>query len=453
MSQVLTRYANKEIPLQYEGRRISFFLSQALFSSYDIDQGSRLLLKSISGTVDFSRTRRVLDIGCGVGTLGLTLKKRHPGIELVLQDRDALAVEFTHTNAERNGITDIAVLGGLAFEGLEFEGLAGGGKAPERPAMRLFDLIVSNVPAKVGTPVLRHFFRRMLAHLTDDGTAVIVVVNPIADITSEMLMEAGAAISLLQKASGHTVFHFTHGEKRAPAADIRSEGISSGGGSIAEEEADSPRTSNLPYCLIPYIRSRITCTAAGVEYDLDTVWGEADFDTPPYTAALVAKSLKTIPAQASITFWNPGQGHIPVLTTLLMRDKGAEPLHVCCAGRDMLALRITAHNLRRSADFPEENLEIQHTADPGCMHGLQAAPDTLSSGLQDLLVVESENLAGVPNPEAVLSAAEKLLRPGGFLLVSGKSAHIHRFFSVKSPFTRYGEKKHRGYRVVALKRL
>ncbi|MDY7027479.1 MAG: methyltransferase, partial [Spirochaetota bacterium] len=65
MSQILTRYANKEVPLQYEGRRISFFLSQALFSSYDIDQGSRLLLKSISGTVDFSRTRRVLDIGCG----------------------------------------------------------------------------------------------------------------------------------------------------------------------------------------------------------------------------------------------------------------------------------------------------------------------------------------------------------------------------------------------------
>jgi 2-polyprenyl-3-methyl-5-hydroxy-6-metoxy-1,4-benzoquinol methylase len=68
-------------------------------------------------------------------------------------------------------------------------------------------------------------------------------------------------------------------------------------------------------------------------------------------------------------------------------------------------------------------------------------------------VVECENLAGVPNPEAVLSAAEKLLRPGGFLLVSGKSAHINRFFAGKSPFTRYGEKKHRGYRVVALKRL
>ncbi len=440
MSQILTRYANKEVPLQYEGRRISFFLSQALFSSYDIDQGSRLLLKSISKGIDFGRTNSLLDIGCGVGTLGLTLKKRHPRLETVLQDRDALAVSFSRINAERNGISDSTVLGGLAFEGLDFNGLGG----------RSFDLIVSNVPAKVGTPVLRHFYRQMLEHLTGQGSAAIVVVNQIADITSDLLMETGAEIIFRETAPGHTVFHFTRGGKKAPPVDTSSTATPA-----AEEGTALPPDSEPPHSLVPYIRSRSACSAAGIDYTLDTVWGEADFDTPPYTAALITKVLKTIPPQAAITFWNPGQGHAPVLAALLMRQKGAQPLHVCCAGRDMLALQTTGHNLRRYAGVSEKNLELQHAADPGCLRcgGSASGPELSSAGLRDLMVVECENLAGVPDPAAVLSAAEKLLRSGGFLLLSGKSTHIHRYFSGSSSFSRHGEKKHRGYRVVALKRL
>jgi len=433
MSQTLTSYANKEVSLQYEGQRISFFLSQALFSSYDIDQGSRLLLKSISGSIDFSGTHRVLDIGCGVGTLGLTLKKKYPRMEMVLQDRDALAAAFSRINAEKNGISDITILGGLAFEGLDG---------------RLFDLIVSNVPAKVGTPVLLHFYRQTLEHLATHGTAAIVVVNPIADLTLDSLLEAGADVTLREPASGHTVVHFTHGGKKAAPA-----GASAKVTPAAEENATGQRDGKFPHYLKPYARSRIECAAGGVEYTLDTVWGEADFDTPPYTAALVARMLKTIPPQRKITVWNPGQGHIPVTAALLMLQKGAQPLHVYCAGRDMLALQITAHNLRRNTGISDDMLEIQHAADPGFISGVQSAPELSSAGLRDLMVVECENLAGVPDPATALSAAERLLRPGGFLLLSGKSAHIHRFFSGKSSFSRHGEKKQHGYRVVALKRL
>ena len=61
-------------------------------------------MKSIAQNIELEKLERVLDIGCGVGVLGLSLKKRLPAIEVELRDRDALALLFTGSNGLRNGI-------------------------------------------------------------------------------------------------------------------------------------------------------------------------------------------------------------------------------------------------------------------------------------------------------------------------------------------------------------
>src|SRR6056297_1717368 len=191
MESLISHYSNKEVSLRCAEENLSFLLSQALFSSYDIDKGSRFLLKTAHRNIDFSSIQQVLDIGCGIGTIGVCLQKAYPHLRVTMQDRDALALTFSQYNAQKNSAEGVHVVGGLAFQGLRGQH---------------FDLVISNIPAKVGEPVLRQLYRSMLLHAT---LSAIVVVNPLADYTQQTLAELGAQILYQEQGSGHSVFYFT----------------------------------------------------------------------------------------------------------------------------------------------------------------------------------------------------------------------------------------------------
>ena len=72
---------NKIVPFRFMGEDLRLALSHALFSSFDVDAGSKLLLKTLAQRVDLGTVGSVLDVGCGVGVLGLSLKKKKPDID------------------------------------------------------------------------------------------------------------------------------------------------------------------------------------------------------------------------------------------------------------------------------------------------------------------------------------------------------------------------------------
>lgn len=59
----------------------------------------RLVAEAMSGS-----PRRVLDIGCGTGTLAILLKKLHPEVEVVGLDPDAKALARSRSKASRAGL-------------------------------------------------------------------------------------------------------------------------------------------------------------------------------------------------------------------------------------------------------------------------------------------------------------------------------------------------------------
>ncbi|HOX18237.1 MAG TPA: methyltransferase, partial [Spirochaetales bacterium] len=111
-------YVTRTVSLRAGGRELVFDLSHALFSSADIDVGSRLLLKAVAEGGWAKGARRGLDLGSGVGTLALALSAMESGLEFLCRDRDALARDFTRRNAERNGIALIGAERALFLEGL-----------------------------------------------------------------------------------------------------------------------------------------------------------------------------------------------------------------------------------------------------------------------------------------------------------------------------------------------
>ena len=117
---------------------LKFRVSQALFSSHQIDTGTQRLLKTVLD-FPFDEGGKILDLGCGYGPIGLTLAKRNPGSFVHMVDRDILAVDYARQNGILNGLDNCIAYGSLGYDDVTEHD---------------FDLIISNIPGKAGETVI-----------------------------------------------------------------------------------------------------------------------------------------------------------------------------------------------------------------------------------------------------------------------------------------------------------
>lgn len=141
------------IPMQFK-------TTWGLFSPRSIDEGSKLMLDHLQVNTDDN----CLDIGCGYGPLGLTLAKLAPEGQTTLIDKDFVAVEYTEKNIRLNNLPNC--------ETFLSNGLNQIGK-------RRFNLIVSNIPAKVGNELLSLFLVDAWKHLEPGGRIYVVTISGI----------------------------------------------------------------------------------------------------------------------------------------------------------------------------------------------------------------------------------------------------------------------------------
>jgi 16S rRNA (guanine1207-N2)-methyltransferase len=76
-----------------------------VFSHREVDPGARQLIAAM----EIAAGDRVLDMGCGSGTVSLAAAFRAEGVGVVAIDSHARAVECTSLGASRNGLRNIAV--------------------------------------------------------------------------------------------------------------------------------------------------------------------------------------------------------------------------------------------------------------------------------------------------------------------------------------------------------
>jgi len=138
------------------GHSYSFKTPSGVFAFGRIDRATKVLIENAE-----IRGRRLLDLGCGYGVVGVTLKKEHPYLELCMSDINKRAVEFAKINAKDNNI-EADVRWGDLYEPWKGE---------------RFDMIVSNPPITAGKKVWERLIWEALDHLNMGGTLQLVAFH------------------------------------------------------------------------------------------------------------------------------------------------------------------------------------------------------------------------------------------------------------------------------------
>ncbi|MGO9110496.1 MAG: class I SAM-dependent methyltransferase [Thermoguttaceae bacterium] len=148
-----------EFAFRDRGRLIRAVSRPGVFSHREVDPGARRLMAAM----EIAAGDRVLDMGCGSGTVSLAAAFRAEGVNVVAVDSHARAVECTALGASRNGLSNITV-----------EHSACGPHCGPGTV----DVVVANPPYYAGFSIARFFLETGHAALRPGGRIYVVSKRP-----------------------------------------------------------------------------------------------------------------------------------------------------------------------------------------------------------------------------------------------------------------------------------
>lgn len=368
-------YFKKVISFDQSGHSLNFRVSQDLFSSFDVDVGTRFLLRTVAGN-GTDAFHRILDLGCGYGPVGLTMQKLTESSIVHMVDRDALAVEYSRRNTELNGASGVNVYGSLGYDDV---------------TRKDFDLIVSNIPAKAGEPAISYFLRDAVHYLAPGGLVAVVVISRLEPVVAQILGAMPNAVVVLRRTrSGHAVFHYRfldgREEPRVDGRNALERGI--------------------------YHRGMATMSFGELTFSVQTAYGLPEFDSPSHSTELLVDGIFGVARSDArrVVVFNPGQGQVPVAVWKIF---GPDTMDL--VDRDLLALRYSRHNLMLHGRLGEQ-VSVSH----------QVGMSSASEEQADLVVGVLREDEGPAAVALTIDQAAERLSPGGVVLVSGSSTAVSR---------------------------
>ncbi|MDD2202819.1 MAG: methyltransferase [Bacilli bacterium] len=130
------------------------YSDNGVFSKDGVDFGTRLLLETLLMN---EMQGKVLDVGCGYGPIGLTIKKR-TNCQVDMVDVNQRALHLTEKSAVKNNLI-VNVYKSDAYENVE----------------GIYDFIITNPPIRAGKKKVYEILIGAYGYLTDNGALWFVM--------------------------------------------------------------------------------------------------------------------------------------------------------------------------------------------------------------------------------------------------------------------------------------
>lgn len=162
----MSHYFENDETLESSPRNVTYVINDVnfslvsdsgVFSKNKLDKGSELLIETL---LPLDLGKNLLDLGCGIGPIGLTLAYFTPGLNVTCSDVNMRALSLCKRNASALTLGQrVTVLHSDIY--IEIEGK--------------FDSIVSNPPIRAGKKVTYEIYKGALSHLIDGGSLYVVI--------------------------------------------------------------------------------------------------------------------------------------------------------------------------------------------------------------------------------------------------------------------------------------
>lgn len=190
------RTPSRPLPVRVavRGLELELLSDTGVFSRGRLDHGTELLLRSVTAP---PAGGDILDLGCGYGSIAITIALLAPSARVWAVDVNRRALELTARNAAAAGATNVIAT------------------PPDDVAPDVqFVAIYSNPPVRLGKEPLHALLQRWLPRLRADGSAHLVVQRHLgADSLAAWLAAEGYRVSRARSRQGYRLL-----EVRPPAA-------------------------------------------------------------------------------------------------------------------------------------------------------------------------------------------------------------------------------------------
>lgn len=149
------RHNKRIIEFYFNDKKYNLYSDNGVFSKDKFDYGTRLLLDSI----DISKlSGNVLDLGCGIGVVGIILGTNNKNINIDMIDINERAISLVRDNLTLNKVK-ANVFSSDVYSNIN----------------KKYDYIITNPPIRAGKEVVRKFLLGGYDYLNDNGILYFVM--------------------------------------------------------------------------------------------------------------------------------------------------------------------------------------------------------------------------------------------------------------------------------------
>ncbi|UMT78643.1 class I SAM-dependent methyltransferase [Staphylococcus roterodami] len=154
--------SSNEQRIQYQVNQhlIHLITDNGVFSKDRVDYGSDVLIQTFLKAHPPGPSKRIADVGCGYGPIGLMIAKVSPHHTITMLDVNHRALALVEKNKKLNDIDNVIVKESDALSAVENESL---------------DFVLTNPPIRAGKKTVHRIFEQAFDKLDANGELFVVI--------------------------------------------------------------------------------------------------------------------------------------------------------------------------------------------------------------------------------------------------------------------------------------